>query len=135
MDRIVGNVMHRGVLTCRPTLSIQDVAHQMTTRDVSALVVVDSDESLIGLVSRTDLVGAQIRENQAEGLIKFTVKEIMVTDVVSVSANDTIEHASRLMIDHKIHRVVVTEECGGKRRPIGILSITDLVREMARKKD
>ena len=131
MERTVGDIMHRGVLTCQPDTPVQDVAQQMTQQDVSALVVVDSDENLAGLISRTDLVNARLYEQYWKHWRGLTVGHIMVADVVYVHTYDTVSHASKQMMDRKIHRVVVVEEGEGGVKPIGILSVTDLVRDLA----
>ncbi|WP_322512907.1 cyclic nucleotide-binding/CBS domain-containing protein, partial [Chloroflexus sp.] len=84
MERTVGEVMHVGVLTCRRETPIQDVARQMSEQDVSALVVVDDEGYMVGLVSRTDLVNARLYEQYWKHWRGLTAGHIMVTDVVSV---------------------------------------------------
>ncbi len=132
MDNPVEEVMHHGVLCCHQDTSIQEVARQMTEQDVSALVVVNNDGNLVGLISRTDLVNARLYEQYWKNWQDLTASNIMVTDVVSVKSVDTVRHASKLMMDRKIHRVVVVEESENGRKPVGVLSITDLVREIAK---
>lgn len=131
MDRAVGDVMHSGVMTCRQETPIQEVARQMTEQDISALVVVNSEGNLMGLISRTDLVNARLYEQYWKNWRDLTASHIMITDVVSVKLSDTVRYASKLMMDRKIHRVVVVEEQDGGKKPVGVLSITDLVRQIA----
>lgn len=130
-DRTVEELMHRGVLTCQRETPIQDVARQMSEQDVSALVVVDGKENMVGLISRTDLVNARLYEQYWKHWRGLTAGHIMVTDVVSVHTNDSVQQAGKLMMERKIHRVVVIEEQDDGVKPIGILSITDLVRDIA----
>jgi signal-transduction protein with cAMP-binding, CBS, and nucleotidyltransferase domain len=132
MERTVGEVMHRGVLTCLRETLIQDVARQMSEQDISALVVVNDEGLMIGLISRTDLVNARLYEQYWKHWRGLTAGHIMITDVVSVHTGDTLQQASKLMMERHIHRVVVVEEAGGGLKPIGVLSITDLVRDIAR---
>jgi len=132
MERTVGEVMHRGVLTCLRETPIQDVARQMSEQDVSALVVVNDEGLMIGLISRTDLVNARLYEQYWKHWRGLTAGHIMITDVVSVHTGDTLQQASKLMMERHIHRVVVVEEAEHGLRPIGVLSITDLVRDIAR---
>ncbi len=131
MERAVGDIMHVGVLTCHTQTPIQDVARQMTEQDISALIVVNDNGHMIGLISRTDLVNARLYEQYWKTWRDLTAGQIMVTDVVSVQKTDTIRYASKIMMDRKIHRVVVVEEEHGGKKPVGVLSITDLVREIA----
>jgi CBS domain-containing protein len=55
----------------------------------------------------------------------------MTTDVVSVHADDTLQQAAELIMSRHIHRVVVIEDEAGGKKPVGILSITDVVRDLA----
>ncbi|MGQ9927517.1 MAG: CBS domain-containing protein [Chloroflexaceae bacterium] len=132
MERLVGEVMHHGVLTCRRETPIQDVARQMSEQDVSALVVVNDEGNMIGLISRTDLVNARLYEQYWKHWRGLTAGHIMVTDVVSVRPDDSVQDASRLMMERRIHRVVVVEDAGEGVKPIGVLSVTDVVRDIAR---
>jgi signal-transduction protein with cAMP-binding, CBS, and nucleotidyltransferase domain len=132
MERLVGEVMHHGVLTCRRETPIQDVARQMSEQDVSALVVVNDEGNMIGLISRTDLVNARLYEQYWKHWRGLTAGHIMVTDVVSVRPSDSVQDASRLMMERRIHRVVVVEDAGEGVKPIGVLSVTDVVRDIAR---
>ena len=132
MDRLVGDVMHHGVMTCRRDTPIQDVARFMADNDVSALVVVNDDEHMIGLISRTDLINARLYEQYWEHWRGLTAGHIMVTDVVVVSKHDTMQVASKLMMEQHIHRVVVIEQNGSGQKPVGVLSVTDVVRDIAR---
>ncbi|WP_322490349.1 cyclic nucleotide-binding/CBS domain-containing protein [Chloroflexus sp.] len=132
MERTVGEVMHVGVLTCRRETPIQDVARQMSEQDISALVVVDDEGYMVGLVSRTDLVNARLYEQYWKHWRGLTAGHIMITDVVAVTPQDTLQHASRLMMERRIHRVVVVEPGEKGLRPIGVLSVTDVVRDIAK---
>lgn len=132
MERAVSEVMHHGVLTCAEQTSVQDVAQMMTEHDVSALVVVNARGGMVGLISRTDLVNARLYEQYWKNWQELKAWNLMTPDVVSVQATDTIGEASKLMMEKKIHRVVVIEESDDEKKPIGVLSITDLVREISR---
>ncbi|NTU84324.1 MAG: CBS domain-containing protein [Chloroflexales bacterium] len=132
MDRLVGEVMHHGVLTCTRETPIQDVARNMSENDVSALVVVNDEGHMIGLISRTDLVNARLYEQYWKHWRGLTAGHIMVTDVVSVHKDDSLQQASKLMMERHIHRVVVIEEAGEGHKPVGVLSVTDVVRDIAR---
>ncbi len=131
MERTVAEIMHHGVLTCIRDTPIQDVARQMSELDVSALVVVNEDGVMVGLISRTDLVNARLYEQYWKHWRGLTAGHIMITDVVSVRPQDPLTHASKLMMERKIHRVVVVEEVEKGLKPTGVLSVTDLVRDIA----
>jgi CBS domain-containing protein len=135
MDRLVGEVMHHGVLTCSRETPIQDVARIMSEHNVSALVVVNDEGHLIGLLSRTDLVNARLYEQYWKHWRGLTAGHVMITDVVSVQKDASMQEASKLMMERHIRRMVVVEAAGEGQKPIGIFSLTDVVRDIARDED
>ena len=51
----------------------------------------------------------------------------MTSKVISISENATVGEAARKLLESHIHRLLVVSEGG---TPLGILSTTDIVREM-----
>lgn len=127
---LVREGMHVGVIACRPDTPAGEVADTMKARDVSALVVVDDGGYAVGVISRTDLVNATFVQPYLRHWRGMTARHLMSSPVISVRADTPVEEAIRLIRERKIHRVVVTEPEGGRERPVGILSVTDLVRQM-----
>jgi CBS domain-containing protein len=130
MERRVSDLMRRGIISCAPDTPIQEVARTMTENDVSALVVMEGDQ-LTGIISRTDLVNARVYEQYWKHWRGLTAGHIMTKDVVTVAADESLERAGRLLMERHIHRLVVVEERDGAPRPIGVLSITDIVRDLS----
>jgi len=128
----VKDIMTHGVISCGLYTPIQQVARIMAEKGISALVVLDDDGGLAGVVSQTDLVNIRVHEDYWEHWQGLSAKHIMTKDVVTVSPEASIEEAARLMKVHGIHRLVVTQQQEGKSIPIGIVSMTDIVREMAK---
>lgn len=127
---LVREWMHVGVITCRPDTPAGEVADTMQARDVSALVVVDDGGYTVGVISRTDLVNATFVQPYLKHWRGMTARHLMSSPVISVRADSSVEGAIELIRERKIHRVVVTAEEGGRERPVGILSVTDLVRQL-----
>jgi CBS domain-containing protein len=119
--------MHVGVITCSPDTPADDVAGAMAAHDVSALVVVDVDGYAVGLISRTDLVNATFVEPYLRHWRGLSARHLMSSPVISVREDTSVEQAIALIRERKIHRVVVTIAEGSRQRPIGILSVTDVV--------
>jgi CBS domain-containing protein len=126
-DKLVRDVMHRKVITCRVDTPLKDVARRLDSEHINALVVVDEAGDLAGVVSQTDLVQASERDWE-----NMVAEDIMTSDVVTIVADIPVLAAVELMIDNHIHRLVITQGGLAPRRPVGVLSITDVVREMAR---
>jgi CBS domain-containing protein len=61
----------------------------------------------------------------------MVAEDVMTPDAVAINGDIPVRAAVELMIDNQIHRVVITQGGHAPRRPVGVLSMTDLVREMA----
>lgn len=129
-EELVRDWMHRGVITCGSETPIQAVADAMNTHDISALVMVDEAGDAIGVISRTDLVNARFIEPYLKHWHGLTAKHLMSYPVVNVSDATPLAEAATCLRERKIHRLVVIERHGSRKRPIGILSVTDLARQL-----
>jgi CBS domain-containing protein len=131
-DARVRDWMHVGVIVCSPDAPAAEVAGAMAAHDVSALVVVDADGYAVGLISRTDLVNATFVQPYLHHWRGLSARHLMSSPVISVREDTAIEQAIALIRERRIHRVVVTVAEGGRERPIGILSVTDVVGRLGR---
>jgi CBS domain-containing protein len=127
----VKNLMHRGVISCSEDTPIQEVARLLTEKGIHALVVVDGEGFAKGVISQTDLINIESLEEYWNYWKGLAAKHIMSKEIVSVNPETDLEEARRLMVNKKVHRLIVTEKVGGREKPIGVLSMTDLVRYMA----
>jgi CBS domain-containing protein len=118
-----------GVLTCTPDCSLVEAAQRMTGEDVSALVVVDDEGYLAGILSRTDLLRAWEKGSE---WAQRTVAEYMSTQVVTVSLDTTLAEVCDLLLNERIHRVVAVRQEGDKMRPVGVVSAADVVYHMVK---
>ena len=125
------DLMHAGVLTCTLTTPLQDAARTMAEHEISALVVVDEHDVVVGILSRTDVVNARLYAQYWKHWRGLTAGQVMTKDVVTVGLDEPVEQAGRIMVERKIRRIVVVEPGEYGPRPIGILSLTDIVREIA----
>ena len=127
-DKYVKDVMSKGVIACQPHTPLDKVARAMAERDISAVVVVDEQGYLEGLVSRTDLVKAEASNRAFTALPDILPEHIMTRDVITTTPDEPLVEAVSKLIENRIHRLVVVEQENGRKRPVGILSVTDLAR-------
>lgn len=116
MNVKVHELMTESVVTTEPHVTAEHVRHIMERNGIGAIPVVDSEGRPVGIVSSTDLVADL---NPAS-----PVKTIMTQKVYTVPKYDDVSTAARVMRNHGIHRVVVTDE----QRVVGILSSFDLLK-------
>lgn len=117
-----------GVFTCQLKDTLGTAAQEMFQRDVSALVVVDEDGLLAGIITRTDLMRAGAIE--PEWALQ-PVSSAMTADVVTISLRETLGVVTEMLLQEHIHRVVAVEEEAGGQRPVTVLSAADIIFHMA----
>ena len=145
--RICDSMTHN-VVTVRKDASLIKAIKLMDNHGLTALPVVDQDNCVCGMLSMSDLISL-IYEHQAdmsalpfvskpvrETLIKalaedndsVKVASAMVHDIDTVSENDHLADAARLLLKNSCHHLPVVDET---RKPIGIISTSDIVRRFA----
>lgn len=127
----VREVMHHGVIHCSAETTVEQAIALMQSNHIHALVVVEEPGYLCGIVSQTDLLEAWQKDGSYENSMHRPVSEVMTPGVVSCRPDMDLERAIKLLNHNHIHRLVVAEERNdGRFWPIGILSMTDLVRAL-----
>ena len=131
MNRILRDVMTRGVVSVPMDLSIREVAEKMTQQNVSAVTVTDHNGEIMGLISEMDVLKAIIDRT----ILNSAAETIMSSNIQSVDPSITLDKAASIMMNKGIHRLVVLSEpgVGASDRPVGILSAGDIIREIIKK--
>lgn len=118
-----------GVMTCTPDTTLLDAAQHMASEDVSALVVVDGEGYLAGVLTRTDLLRAW---DKGGPWAELPVEQFMSKQVVTVGLSSTLDEVVDLLLNERIHRVVVVRHEGDRMRPIAVVSAADIVYHMVK---
>jgi CBS domain-containing protein len=105
--------------------SIVAAADRMARLDIGFLPVVESNR-VVGAVTDRDLVVRGLAE--AHDVKNMEVRDVMTRDLTTLSVDDDVEQAARLMEDRQIRRLVVTDHNGGF---VGVVSLGDLSQKMA----
>jgi CBS-domain-containing membrane protein len=125
--------MRRDVHCVGEELSAEELARLFATHKVSGVPVVDEDERLVGVVSRTDLLRAPEDEEEVPVLhperAGATAAELMNPAPVVVREEMSVPQAAAMMVASHVHRVLVVAADGSV---VGILTTLDVVRWVAR---
>jgi len=130
MTKLVKDLMHPGVMTCKPGASLGQVAVLFNQHQVHALFVTDRDGRIMGVISDFDLMAGEWLSSDSESLTvmrKLTASDLMTQPVDSVEANIPLPEAVDQFIEKGISRFLVTEN--GK--PVGIISLSDFIASIA----
>ena len=115
----------RAVMTTDPvslsnSATVQEAALAMDDHDIGDVIVLNDANEVGGIVTDRDIVIRCV----ASGMDPASTKlgEICTSEILTLTPNDDVGQAVKLMKDKAIRRLPVVE--GG--RPIGIVSIGDL---------
>lgn len=125
----VAEVMTADPLVIPHDLSARDAARLLDFYRVTGAPVVDEDGEVVGVVSQTNLAHALTSAPLLDAWQGLMARDLMSAPAVTVRGGTLLDEAARLMEVNRIHRLIVTGADG--RTPIGIVTITDLVRELA----
>lgn len=102
-----------------PDKSAHDAMQLMADKKIGALLV-QEDGKMIGIISERDYPGkAKALDKPLQDVL---VKEVMSSQVVHVSPEDTIEHCMELVTKNHVRHLPVMKD----DQVIGIISIGDL---------
>jgi CBS domain-containing protein len=130
--RTVEEVMHRGVITCRPDQPLADVVRTLRDQHISAIVVTDDGGQMLGILSTTDLTRATLSPLERLQLPALEPRHLMSGNVLCTWPGEPLKDAVTKMLTARVHRLVVTPAPDDTRTPIGILSMTDLAQAAER---
>ena len=117
----------RDVMTQNPECvsgdtTVTDAAKLMRDKDFGGILAMDGDD-VSGFLTDRDIAIRVVAEGKDPN--SCTVREVATTDLHTLSPDDSVEDAIKLVREHNVRRVPVVE--GAK--PVGIVSIGDLALE------
>lgn len=117
------DIMTRSVATTTPDAEIRAVAALMRESDIGAVPVLDAGK-LVGIVTDRDIVVRVIAEG---GDASTPISQAMSTELFTVSPDDFVFGAIRLMGERKVRRVPVVGDDGTLA---GIIAMADVALEI-----
>jgi len=122
----VRDVMTTGVVTVRAGTPYRVIAAMFREHRVSGFPVTAADGTVIGVVSESDLLalaaGRHHRGHRADG--QATAGDLMTCPAVTISPDDPVQTAARVMHSHRLQRLPVVDR---DRRLVGIVSRSDVL--------
>ena len=128
---LVKDWMSRQIVTVTPDTTVLEAGQIMVDRTIRRLPVVE-DSQLVGIVTYGDVRGARAATaagldiwELGNNLSRLMVREIMTPNPVTVTPDDTIGAAARLMLKYMIGGLPVLDHQG---QLAGILTESDIFR-------
>jgi CBS domain-containing protein len=152
MATLARDVMTKDVVTVTPSTPLGDVARMFSEDNISGAPVVDAQDRLVGIVSRTHVLTGLLDERgeatppalrtllglpeteetepedggdlpEPEGTAEVTVEEVMEGDPSTATPETPLGEIARRMAKDRLHRVVIVED----DRVVGILTSIDVL--------
>ena len=111
----------RGVVTIQPEDSIRQALGLLAQHNIGALIVVDSRQQPVGILSERDIVREAARN---EGVFTQPVSALMTRNVIIGAPQDDVQAVAHTMTERRIRHVPVMDQGA----LVGIVSIGDLVK-------
>ena len=121
----VREAMVSNPITLDPNALIVDAAKTMRDKKIGSVILAE-DGKLIGIATERDLIRRVIAENKDPKKVK--ISEIMSTPVVTISPNEDVVDAAKLMRRRGIRRLVVMAE----NDLVGVITTDDIASNMSR---
>ena len=116
MNVKVKDLMVSSVVTTLPHKSIGHARDIMIRNRIKSLPIVDTENEVAGIITSTDTL-KDFSDNTP-------VSKVMTTKVYTVPMYADVSIAARVMRNHKINHLVVTDE----KKIVGVLSAFDLLK-------
>jgi CBS domain-containing protein len=112
----------RAVTTAPPSITLLEVAKRLASKRIGAIVVIDAQGALVGIISERDIIRALSESGPA--CLTQPVSDTMTRQVVTCQEADTLDELMAMMTARRFrHLPVVTDGA-----LTGIISIGDVVK-------
>lgn len=119
----VNDLMRDQVIFCTRNQTIAQARELLTKNKIKLVPIVNSEMDVLGVVSSSDILSTKYDETTH-------VDKLMTDKVFTVPVYEKINMAARIMRNHKIHHLIVTED----KKLKGIISSFDLLKLMENKR-
>ena len=127
MGTKVADVMTQRPHAVTPQTPLNEVAELMATEDVGAVPLVEGDR-LVGIVTDRDIVVRAIAKGKDPS--GMPASQVSSRELLTVSPDDDLSDALKLMAHHQVRRLAVTAE---DDRLVGVVSQADIARVASEK--
>jgi CBS domain-containing protein len=152
-ELLAKDIMTKKVITINQDASIEELSELLLDNKISGVPVADNDGKIVGIATEGDII---VKDTNLyfpryfklldsiiylESLTKFKnslkkhlatkVSEIMTSDIVSCTAETSVDDVASIMVENKINRIpVLTED----KNLEGIITRADIIKSMIMKK-
>ncbi len=119
----INEIMSTGLITVKPSDSVQLAVDIMADNNISCLVVLDEDDAPVGIITERDLIRRILKPRKDPKKIK--IGDLMTKNPVTIRSDATLKEGLSLIEQKGIRRLPVVDEGVLK----GIVTQTDIVKK------
>jgi CBS domain-containing protein len=112
----------RAVVTAAPHRTLSELVGLLHQKRIGAVLIVGADEAVLGILSERDVIRALAL--QGPEVLGDAASRHMTSDLVSATADMTVEDAMEQMTEGRFRHMPVIEQ----GRLVGLISIGDVVK-------
>ena len=105
-----------------PDSTVSEIADMMDLQDIGAVPIVSENNQLLGVVSERDIVRKLVKNGRDSDLV--TAKDIMTSEVITVTKKTSQIDALKLMQTNKIRHLPIVDD---SQKLINFISHRDIV--------
>ncbi len=118
--------MTEDLITVNKSQNLSAAGETMTDADIKSVIVSDTDNRPVGILTSTDFVRMAADESTPS---ESTVSDYMTRDIVTTTADTDVHEAADLMLNNNISHLPVVQDDG---RLTGIVTTTDVAAYVSR---
>jgi len=126
MTLTISDIMRKKLETIEEMASVQEAAKKMKDKDVSSLLVVDTNGKPQGLVTERDLARKVCINDVHTSTV--TNKEIMSSPLITINAASSPSIAADMMLQNNVRHLLVVDDKDNANKPVSIITPRDFTR-------
>jgi CBS domain-containing protein len=126
MTLTISDIMRKKLETIEEMASVQESAKKMKDKNVSSLVVVDTNGKPQGLVTERDLARKVCINDVRTSTV--TNKEIMSSPLITINAASSPSIAADTMLQNNVRHLLVVDDKDNANKPVSIITPRDFTR-------
>lgn len=126
MENKINRIYTKKLVSIKEGNTLAEAEDLMNNYNIRHLPVVDSEDILVGILSKSDFIGLKYADSRMSG---FTVRDLMSSPVKAVAPDAKVRDVAKLFVDKKISCALVIKN----DEAVGIVTSEDLLRLLAEK--
>jgi predicted transcriptional regulator len=133
-EKKIQDIMTYGSFFVNDDASLYDGLAKMIATQVSRLLIKNSQDEPIGIVTFGNFLGKVFRYEQDPANVfadygkRCKITDVMTKQIITVTSQTSLPRIAKILLEYRIHGVAITD----RRKIIGFVTEKDIIRELAR---